>query len=203
MHNFFYNALRVIICILVQIQAFGKPIRIIVSDLLGSAKYIDEVVITNYDGKGKIYFQSLKYKDTINNASCGRLIKNGWNFPYKKQNNYWTENQPFIGDKVLIVIDRNDRVKVYGKKVNMDYRLWSPLISGSIAMFDFEKPLKPIDKSKLLENSNPNKNMTCWDGCLIPIDQLNLFIKKYRSEFAKKINAINLKKFSWWFVSPS
>jgi hypothetical protein len=181
------------ICLLSQLTTFTRPIRIVVADLLGSAKYIDEVVITKYDGKGKIYFRSLKYKDTLNNASCGRQINNGWNFPYKKEENNWTENQPFIGDTVLIIIDGYVRVKVYGKRVNNDF--WSPLMSGSLAWFDFESPIKPIEKSKLLNNSDTNKVMACWDGCLIPINKLDFLIKSYKTKFAKKINSISLTKF--------
>jgi len=183
------------ICLLSQFTSFGKPIRIVVADLLGSAKFVDEVVVKKYDGKGKIYFQSLKYKDTIDNASCGRLITDGWNFPYKKEDNNWTENQPFIGDTVLVVIDGYDRIKVYGKRVNNDFRLWSPLMSGSLAYFDFENPIKPIEKNKLLNNSDTSKWMACWDGCLIPVDKLDILVANYKARFSKKINSINLIQF--------
>ena len=183
------------IFLLFQLHSFGRPIRIVVSDLLGSAKYIDEVVITKYDGKGKVYFQSLKYKDTINNASCGRQITNGWNFPYRQEENNWTENQPFIGDTVLVIIDGYDRVKIYGKRIKNDFRLWSPLMSGSLAHFNFESPIKPVEKTKILNNSDTNKTMACWDGCLIPVDKLDLLIKNYKANFSKKVNSINLTQF--------
>lgn len=184
-----------IVCLLFQLHSFGKPIRIEVADLFGSAKYVDEVVITKYDGKGNVYFQSLKFKDTINNASCGRKITNGWNFPYQQEENNWTENQPFLGDTVLVVIDGYNRIKVYGKRIKSDFRLWSPLMSGSLAYFNFESPNRPIEKSKLLSDSDTTKIMSCWDGCLIPVDKLDLLIKNYKANFSKKVNSINLTQF--------
>lgn len=182
-------------CLFFQLQSFGRPIRVVVADLLGSAKYVDEVVVTGYDGKGRIFFRSLRFKDTLHSSSCGRQVSNGWNFPYKKEENLWTENQPFIGDTVLVIIDGYNRVKSYGKRVGNDYRLWSPLITWSIALFEFESPIRPIEKSKLLDNSDSAKISACWDGCLVPVDKLDGLVKEYRARFSKKINAISLEPF--------
>ena len=181
--------------VLCSLTLNAKPIRIVVSDLIGSAKYIGEVIIIKFDGQGKVYFKTTKQNDKIKSAYCGKKVNNGYNFPYRQEDNYWTENIPFIGDTVLIIIDANERIKVYGKKVNNDYRLWSPLMSGSIALFDFEKPLKPIEQSKLLQNSDTNKTMTSWDGCLLPIDKLNNLITEYKKRFSNKLKTVDITQF--------
>ncbi|MFM2385901.1 MAG: hypothetical protein RL660_658 [Bacteroidota bacterium] len=182
-------------CLLINLHTIARPIIIDISNLLGSAKYIDEVVITNYDGKGKVYIRSLILKDTINSASCGRQITNGWKFPYKQQEDNWTENQPFIGDTVLVVIDGYDRIKVYGKRIKGDFRLWSPSMSRSLALFRFESPIKPIEVSKQFTSSDTSSFMACWDGCLIPTDKLDSLVQKYKANLSTKINSISLTQF--------
>jgi hypothetical protein len=171
----------------------AKALRIVVEDLIGSSKFAGQVVITGYDGKGKILFKSTDYKDTITIAKVGRQLENGYNFPYKPTDNYLTENYPHIGDTVFIVVNENDLIRIFGKPVKNDYRLWSPLMTGSISIFEYSVPLKSIDSSMVLGTNG--KTESCWDGCLIPINLTSSLVSEYRQKFKNKLNSIQLKDF--------
>jgi hypothetical protein len=186
-------SLSLIVTFFTTIGVSAKPILVVVSDIIGSAKFAGEVVITHYDGNGKIEFQSTEYKDTITSAICGGTLTNGYKFPYPKEENYWTENYPFIGDTVFIVINGYNRINIFGKRIGNDYRLWSPLMSGSIAIFEYERPIKKIDDDKLLNSGDSIES--CRDGCLLPIAEAKTLIDKYRSDFAKKLIAVSVDKY--------
>jgi hypothetical protein len=172
----------------------AKPLRIVVEDVIGSSNFAGQVVIIGYDGKGQISFKSTDYKDTISVAKVGRQLDNGYDFPYKPTDNCWTENYPYIGDTVFIVVNCNDFITIFGKQVKNDYRLWSPLMTGSIAIFEFSEPLKPIDSTMVLGTQGQTKS--CWDGCLIPINLTKSLVSEYRQRFKeKKLNSIQLKNF--------
>jgi len=171
----------------------AKPLRIVVEDLIGSSKFAGQVVITGYYGKSKILFKSTDYKDTITIAKVSRQLDNGYNFPYKPTDNYLTENYPHIGDTVFIVVNENDLIRIFGKRVKNDYRLWSPLMTGSISIFEYSAPLKSIDSSMVLGTNG--KTESCWDGCLIPINLTSSLVAEYRQKFKNKLNSIQLKDF--------
>lgn len=178
--------------LLISNTLFARPIMVVVADLFGSAKFVGEVVITKYDSAGKIYFNSTRFKDTINWASCGWQLKNGFVFDNFDKSD-WTCNMPFIGDTVLIVIDGYNRSVVFGKKVGPNYRLWSTLFSESIAIFEFEKPVTALNKEKTLRATD--SITTCWDGCLVPIQKLPSLVQEYRNRFSKKLAAVTLEKY--------
>jgi hypothetical protein len=171
----------------------AKPLRIVVEDVIGSSKFAGQVVVIGYDGKGQISFKSTEYKDTISIAKVDKQLDNGYDFSYKPKDNYWTENYPHIGDTIFIVVNENDLIRIFGKQVKNDYRLWSPLMTGSIAIFEFSEPLKPIDSSMVIGVNGQTKS--CWDGCLIPINLTNSLVSEYRQRFKDKLNSIQLKDF--------
>jgi hypothetical protein len=171
----------------------ARQLRIVVEDVIGSSKFAGEVVIIGYDGKGQMSFKSTEYRDTISVAKIGRQLDNGYDFPYKPTDNYWTENYPHIGDTVFIVVNEHDLIRIFGKRVQNDYRLWSPLMTGSIAIFDYSAPLKSIDSSMVLGNNG--KTESCWDGCLIPINLTRSIVAEYIQKFKNKLNSIQLQAF--------
>jgi hypothetical protein len=171
----------------------ARPLRIVVEDVIGSSKFAGEVVIIGYDGKGQMSFKSTEYRDTISVAKIGRQLDNGFDFTYNPTDNYWTENYPHIGDTVFIVVNEHDLISIFGKRVQNDYRLWSPLMTGSIAIFDYSAPLKSIDSSMVLGNNG--KTESCWDGCLIPINLTRGIVAEYIQKFKNKLNSIQLQAF--------
>ncbi len=193
MKQHLYILLKLFVVIVFTSQLEAKPLRIVVEDIIGSSKFTGQVVITGYDGKGKIFFTSTDYKDTISIAKVGQPLVNGTNSEKKAADNYLTENYPLIGDTVLIVVNENDLIRVFGKRIKTDYRLWSPLISGSIAIFEYATPLKPIDSSMVLGTKGTTES--CWDGCLLPIEITQRLIATYRQKFNSKLNSIQLKSF--------
>lgn len=193
MRRHIQTILTILIMLTVTNELTAKPLRIVVEDLIGSSKFAGQVVITGYDGKGKILFKSTDYKDTITIAKVGRQLENGYNFPYKPTDNYLTEIYPHIGDTVFIVVNENDLIRIFGKRVKNDYRLWSPLMTGSISIFEYSAPLKSIDSSMILGTNG--KTESCWDGCLIPINLTSSLVAEYRQKFKNKLNSIQLKDF--------
>lgn len=177
----------------VTIELTAKPLRVVVEDIIGSSKFAGQVIVTGYDGKGNIFFIPTDSKDTLTTASVGRQIENGYNFPYKTTDNYWTENYPFIGDTIFIVVNDNNLVRIFGKRVQNDYRLWSPLMTGSISIFEYSAPLKSIDSSMVLGTNG--KTESCWDGCLIPINLTRSIVAEYRQKYKNKLNSIQLNTF--------
>lgn len=177
--------------LLLSLNAWAKPIGYNVPNLIGSAKFVGEVVITSYDSlENSINFKSLEFKDTLNNASC--TICKGFNYS-NPESDQWTNNMPFVGDTVLIIVNGYGTAVVFGKKVDNYYQLWSTVFSGSIAIFEFEPPILPLNKEEIL-NSN-GKMTSCWDGCLVPISHLSQLIERYRHEFSKKLENVELSKF--------
>ena len=102
-----------ILFLFLSLNISAKPIIYNVPDLIGSARFVDEVVITGYDTiESKIKFQSLEYKDTLSEAGC--YICKGFNYP-NPDHFHWTNNMPYVGDTVLIIVNRIGAV-VFGKK---------------------------------------------------------------------------------------
>jgi len=176
-----------------SIELTAKPLRVVVEDIIGSSKFAGQVIVTGYDGKGNIFFNPTDSKDTLTTASVGRKLENGYNFPNKTTDNYWTENYPFIGDTIFIVVNDNSLVRIFGKRVQNDYRLWSPLMTVSISIFEYSAPLKSISSSMVLGTNG--KTESCWDGCLIPINLTKNIVAEYRQIFKNKLNSIQLNTF--------
>lgn len=62
--------------VIIQFHLIAKPVTYNITKIIGSADYVDEVVISKYSD-GDIYFQSINYKDTVNKARCGSHITSG------------------------------------------------------------------------------------------------------------------------------
>lgn len=163
-----------------------KPRTVFVEDVLGSSNFAGEVVITGYDDKGDVHFKSTTFNDTLSWANLGNPFKSGHTFD--TTNKDWTLNLPYIGDTVFIVTE-GDGISLFGKRVGNDYRLWSPLPTGSIAIFVFTEPLKGID---LRSMEKYGSNESCWDGCLLPIHLTKSLILEYRQKFKNKLAAVHL-----------
>jgi hypothetical protein len=167
----------------------AKPITFVVSDLFGSAKFVGEVVITGYNGTSKIFFESTQYKDTISSAGCPPPAKSGENYG---DSLYWTGNVPSTGDTVIIVVNGYNRITIFGKRIERNYRLWSPIHGRSVSMFVFEYPVLPLDTQRV--SGHAGDSTSCWDGCLVPIDQFSALRKDYKTRFAKKLEAVNISR---------
>jgi hypothetical protein len=206
--KFTRNALLLIFAIVTLSSGVRiKPITVSVENKIGSSKFAGEVVITGYSGKGQIYFKSTAFTDTLSVAHCEDTLKNGYVRPWNLANNTWTENWPYIGDTVFVVVGPGNWISIFGKRVGNDYRLWSTWSTGSTPIFEFRAPLRSINSSHCIDNS-PIRNVdpsgyfakfgnleSCMDGCLMPIDLAQSLILKYRQEFNNKLASIQISNF--------
>ncbi len=172
--------------------SLAKSITYFVSSLIASARFVGEVVITESDTTGFIRFKSIEFEDTLSQANCSICT---W-YDHTDFNRYdWTNNIPYIGDTVLIIMKR-ERAVVFGKKIKEHYRLWSIPYTMSIAIFSFENPILPLsEKDRILPFFNSDSITTCSDGCLLPISELHNLIKKYRKKFDKVLKKVDISDF--------
>jgi hypothetical protein len=160
-----------ILTIFVTVSSYAKP-RIVQFDKeLKNAKFIGLVIVEGYDNNGNILFYSIEYTDTIKIAFANYKGPDGYKFP-DPDRNHWTGYWPFKKDTVLILIDSLYKVSLFAKKIKTNYRFWSPYYTGSIALFEFSNPSMKLTTEKGLVNSG--KLNSCWDGCLLPVNQLFL-----------------------------
>ncbi len=78
---------------------------------------------------------------------------------------------PVERSQVLIVINNQNVVSLFAKKIGNNYRFWSPRTTGGEAIFQCAAPaqalsVKPKNPSRaLVENES-------WDGCLMPAEKI-------------------------------
>lgn len=75
---------------------------------------------------------------------------------------------PPLGAEVLVVADAHQIVSLFAWPIGNSYRFWSPVMTGSIALFNCEAPAEPV---RLLSADQPLGSKTSfrsWDGCLVP-----------------------------------
>ena len=158
-----------ILTIFATIGLYAKPRFVQFNKELKNAKFIGLVVVDGYNNTGNILFHSIEYKDTTKTALAYYNGPDGYKFP-DPDTNHWTACWPFKKDTVLILIDSLNKVSLFAKKIKTDFRFWSPYYTGSVALFEFSNPATKLTTEKGL--GNYGKLDSCWDGCLLPINQL-------------------------------
>jgi hypothetical protein len=156
----------ILILLVFSVNGFGKSRPVFLDKELDSAKIIQFAKILKYD-KTTLTLKLTKSGKTVD---CKIYCSISEIKDYKSSG--LTGILPGIGDTILVVIDKNDRLALVAKQIdNKSLRFWSPMETGSIALFYFKAPVSPIPNEKGLGH-NEKGFFTCWDGCLFPIDKL-------------------------------
>lgn len=82
---------------------------------------------------------------------------------------------PSVGQKVLIVISKNNNVILFATKTGDDYRFWNPNsvpLANSIFLIPKVNPYKPLDYCNDMGKLTDNKFWSCADGCLFGASSL-------------------------------
>jgi hypothetical protein len=166
-------------CLLFILSHYGtnqmaKPRVVSLDYELAHSTFTGLVIVNDYDSNGNIKFSSLEFKDTTNIAFVDANFTDR-NF-YSNPKLFLTASLPSKGDTVLIVLDSTKDVSLFAKQTGNYYRFWSPWITGSEALFSFSPPAIAIDKACESEGASKHYSM-CWDGCLLPINDLRSYIK--------------------------
>ena len=160
-------------CFIVSISAIKpvKPRSVDFEKEMSTAKFIGTVIIDSYDDEGNFQFQSTEFKDTIKSAKI-----NG-KFDYWALDNAedWAGHSPQLKDTVLIVLDSTSKISLFAKLVGNEYRFWSPQYTISSALFAFKSPAKRLNIVSL--HNSEDDLFSCWDGCLLDKEALNLYRK--------------------------
>jgi hypothetical protein len=127
------------------------------------------------------YAEIIKYNEsilTVKLIKTGKIVECTVYSQISEIKNYKSSGLtgllPQIKDTILVVIDKNMRLSLVAKQIDKGFlRFWSPMETGSVAMFYFKYPAKPLPNEKGLDSNNKDY-LTCWDGCLIPIDKLTI-----------------------------
>ena len=143
---------------------YGKPRLVSLDKELKEAVLIEYVEVINYTDS-TIVFNILDSNKVCTAKTRGAVVQ-GQLF-----DKHTTGNWPLIGEKVLIVVGQGGGVSLFANKQSEHYRFWSPAFTGSTAMFHFKKPAIKLPNGKGLSTDQGDYE-TCWDGCLLPIDQL-------------------------------
>ena len=81
-----------------------------------------------------------------------------------------TSEWPRLGAEVLVVVDAQNTISLFGWPIGDEYRVWSPMMTGSVALFTCDPPARPLVPPTaslgFMYDSDKNKS---WDGCLIPM----------------------------------
>jgi hypothetical protein len=85
---------------------------------------------------------------------------------------YLTASWPFIGGKVLVVVNNVGYISLFAKRIENNYRFWSPAFTGSLALFRFKQPASCLADGQGIDQDENATMLTCWDGCLLPINEI-------------------------------
>ena len=156
----------IIILITFSITGFSKSRPVFLNIELDSAIMIQYAKIIDYQ-KTTLTLQLINSNDTV---TCNVYSNISEIKDYTATG--LTGLLPPIGVTILVVIDIDNRLSLIAKQVdNNKLRFWSPIESGSTAMFYYNEPVEPIPNEKGIDLENSDY-LTCWDGCLFPKEKL-------------------------------
>ena len=160
------TAITISLIFLASIATWAKPRFVDLDKELSEATLIKNVEVTGYTETTVLFVDAAtgeKFEVKTNGDVSSQLKYD------KNSTGYW----PNVGEKVLVVIDTDERVSLFAARVGAHYRFWSPDVTGSIALFQFKAPAVKLPNEKGVE-SNPEGYESCWDGCLYPVAELKL-----------------------------
>ncbi len=148
--------------------AQAEPRSVDLNSELEGASVVAEVTVLQYMDD-RLWIQSVR--DTFVRAEVPYSDYPGWNPKRFIQENWKNERRrtalwPPVGSTVLIVLNNAGTVSLFAEAVSEGYRFWSPMMTGSVALFECEPPAKVLEPFPAKGEFYKNKS---WDGCLVPV----------------------------------
>jgi hypothetical protein len=179
------NVLFLLLILFMVCKGHAKPRTVYLDKELKGAMYFDYVEVLNYTDSTIIFkeidgFQSYNSNDWFDSDNFklsarndtvlyAAKLKGGLNDLDVKK--YTTGYLPKKGEKILIVINKENQVSLFANLEDGTYRFWSPYYTGSSALFCFNEPATKLkEKNGLTEKLGDYE--TCWDGCLLSSNEL-------------------------------
>ena len=172
--NFMKRLLSIFtIFLLTSLTVNAKVILIDIKKTLQEARTIKIIIVLAYKDSTMFYrFQNSK--DTLS-ISCKTKQ---YSEPFRKSlidkklmlQTELAGKWPSVGQKILIVINKNNKVALFATKTGDDYRFWDPNsvpFANSIFSIPKERPYKPLENCNDLGRSENANYWTCSDGCLV------------------------------------
>lgn len=165
----------VVLFVLFVCSSFARPFIFNIHKELKDAERIVQGTILKYD-RGLLSFKNDSTGLIESTNVSGGMLRN----PARETDSLAVKENylsilsgrfPTVGEQVLIVINDENDVRLFAYKKDGYYRFWTPKISNSVSHFAFESPVLPIFPNYSFYN--PRQGL-CVDGCLYPIDQLEL-----------------------------
>jgi hypothetical protein len=171
--NFMKRLISIVTFILLISLTVKAKVIVIDKQYLQDAKTIRTIIVLPYKDS-TMFYRLQNSKDTLS-ISCRTkqysepfrqtLIKNKGMLKTDLAGKW-----PTVGQKVLIVINKNNRVSLFATKTGDDYRFWDPNsvpFANSIFSIPKERPYKPLENCNDLWRSENVNYWTCTDGCLL------------------------------------
>jgi hypothetical protein len=143
----------------------AKPRSVNLLSELKAAKVVSEVTIVSYE---KDHLVCSSANDPKKKRSFKYSDDPAWNptrFIGKDLSALGTGEWPPIGSNVAVVIDKEDAISLFAYRQGDAWRFWSPVMTGSVALFNCEPPAKPIKSDTFIHKYGS------WDGCLLPLKE--------------------------------
>lgn len=82
----------------------------------------------------------------------------------------WTALWPAVGEDVLVVVGTHGAVSLFAVQRGNTYRFWSPIETGSVAVFSCRAPAQPLPGSQI-DSAIMGTDLApaSQDGCLMPV----------------------------------
>jgi hypothetical protein len=152
-------------------SASGKPRSVSVPEELEGASLIAWVRVGGY-ADGQLWWTPLSPTGGLTHAQCNApedVTPRPTSSAQLAHAPHLTALWPPSGAEVLVVVSREGTLSLLGRREGTEVRLWSPLNTGSVALFRCRLPWKPLPGEDL-----PKMPETSWDGCRLPISALVL-----------------------------
>ena len=157
-------------------SSFARPILFDIDKEINEAKRIVKGTIVSYDEENaQVTFLNSTTGKTETARAIGNIMAESPQESDARITNtnisILTGSVPMIGQEVLMVINETNLVRLFAYEADGYYRFWTQIRAGSVSLFKFELPALP------LQTRNPfygASGIFCIDGCLYPIDQIEL-----------------------------
>ena len=164
------------------VLGLGLTARLVAAGSLGvdlqkelhAARVVTLARIVAYDQDG-LRFQPIPEPAAALSARCStdptwspaRFIRDPW--PGDDTSGLTAEWPP-VGAEVLVVVDADGIVSLFARRIGDDYRFWSPMMTGSFALFACRPPARPLPGNEIpREQVGADVAPASWDGCLMPV----------------------------------
>ena len=152
----------------------AKPRGVHLDRELASARLVTPARILAYEADG-LRFQPLgrrvepmtaTYSASDPTWNPQRLVPEVW----PPTDGIWTDAWPPVGAEVLVVIGEDGAVSLFAVRQGDEYRFWSPMMTGSVALFSCRPPARVLSAEAAIPHMTVGQDgqPAGWDGCLMP-----------------------------------